>query len=304
MKKAILRVLLIGMILVSCLTLVACGASEGESSSSDSGVSQEASYVERLTGTASFSGLTFAVDPSWPEDTSDERFLEYLMEGDGAILAHTFLNGETKDLATYSDTASSVIAGADKYEIIREWSTRGVSFTAYSYSNGDSLYRIYLLGHADEGQGFSLFITRTPQGVETILNDDVIDAIFDSVTFSPDEVTVDSNIKPETDSSASSTSASETVSQKNAVKKAQSYLRAMAFSRQGLIEQLEYEGFSNEDATYGADNSGADWMAQAVKKAQSYLDAMAFSRQGLIEQLEYEGFTYEEAVHGVDATGL
>ena len=78
----------------------------------------------------------------------------------------------------------------------------------------------------------------------------------------------------------------------------------MAFSREGLIEQLEYEGFSNEDATYGADNSGADWMEQAAKSAESYLDFTSFSRQGLIEQLEYEGFTEEQAIHGADSVGI
>jgi len=99
-------------------------------------------------------------------------------------------------------------------------------------------------------------------------------------------------------------SSTETVSQRNAVQKAKDYLRFMAFSRSGLIKQLEYEGFSNADATYGADNSGANWNDQAVKKAQEYLDFMAFSRQGLIDQLIFEGFTRDQAVHGVNATGL
>ena len=95
----------------------------------------------------------------------------------------------------------------------------------------------------------------------------------------------------------------ETTSQLDAVDRAEDYLAYTAFSRQGLIEQLEYEGFSKEDATYGADNSGADWMKQAEEKAQDYLDYTSFSREGLIEQLEYEGFTNKEAVHGVDSTG-
>src|SRR5699024_10365859 len=34
------------------------------------------------------------------------------------------------------------------------------------------------------------------------------------------------------------------VSQQNAVRSAESYLRFTAFSRQGLIDQLEYEGYS------------------------------------------------------------
>ncbi len=95
-----------------------------------------------------------------------------------------------------------------------------------------------------------------------------------------------------------------TVSQKNALRKAQSYLSYSAFSRKGLIEQLEYEGFSNEDSVYAVDRVGADWKQQAVKKGESYLKYSAFSRQGLIEQLEYEGFTHEEAVYGTEQNGL
>jgi hypothetical protein len=97
---------------------------------------------------------------------------------------------------------------------------------------------------------------------------------------------------------------SETLSQRNAVAKAKQYLDLMAFSRTGLISQLEFEGFSNSDAIYGADNSGADWYEQAAKKAQQYLDIMSFSRQRLIDQLIFEGFTQSQAVHGVDAVGL
>ncbi|NAZ73959.1 hypothetical protein GTQ99_00740 [Kineococcus sp. T13] len=100
------------------------------------------------------------------------------------------------------------------------------------------------------------------------------------------------------------TSSAPTVSQKNAVSKAESYLRYSAFSRSGLIEQLEYEGFSTADATYGVDHVQVNWYEQAEKKAASYLKYSAFSRQGLIEQLEYEGFTHDQAVHGVNSTGL
>ena len=111
--------------------------------------------------------------------------------------------------------------------------------------------------------------------------------------------------KPTTSNSSSGyTYSSETTSQKNAVKKAKSYLEFTAFSRQGLIEQLEYEKFSYDDAVYGVDHCNANWSEQAVKKAKSYLEFMAFSRDGLIEQLEYEGFSYEEAVYGVEANGL
>ena len=78
----------------------------------------------------------------------------------------------------------------------------------------------------------------------------------------------------------------------------------MAFSRTGLIAQLEFEGFSNVDAAHGADNIGADWYAEAARMAQSYLDLMPFSRTGLIDQLIFEGFTQSQAAHGVNAAGL
>lgn len=105
------------------------------------------------------------------------------------------------------------------------------------------------------------------------------------------------------DSESSQSSSGVTVGQQNALEKAKSYLAYTAFSYEGLIEQLEFEGFSHEEAVYGVDNCAADWKEQAAKKAKSYLDYSSFSRQGLIDQLEFEGFTYEEAVYGVEANG-
>jgi hypothetical protein len=96
----------------------------------------------------------------------------------------------------------------------------------------------------------------------------------------------------------------ETVNQKNARQKAEQYLDYSAFSRQGLIQQLEYEGFSAIDAEYGTDAINADWREQAALKAKQYLEYSSFSRQGLIDQLLYEGFTQKQAEYGVSTTGL
>lgn len=94
-----------------------------------------------------------------------------------------------------------------------------------------------------------------------------------------------------------------TTGQKNALSKAHDYLNYSAFSYSGLIEQLEYEGFTPEEATYAADNCGADWNNQASKKALDYLIYSAFSYSGLIEQLEYEGFSTVEATYAADNCG-
>ena len=97
---------------------------------------------------------------------------------------------------------------------------------------------------------------------------------------------------------------SETVSQRNARRKAAEYLEFMAFSRSGLIDQLEFEGFPRPDAEYGVDATPTDWNAQAAKKAAEYLEFTAFSRSGLVEQLVFEGFTPDQAEFGAASTGL
>jgi hypothetical protein len=39
--------------------------------------------------------------------------------------------------------------------------------------------------------------------------------------------------------------------EREAVHSAREYLRSQSFSRRGLIEQLEYEGFTHSQAAYG-----------------------------------------------------
>lgn len=95
-----------------------------------------------------------------------------------------------------------------------------------------------------------------------------------------------------------------TIGQANAVGKAMEYLDYSAFSRKGLIGQLEYEGFDTEDAEFAVDYLDVNWKEQAAKKAQEYMDYSSFSKKGLLDQLEYEGFTAKQAKHGVKAVGF
>lgn len=95
-----------------------------------------------------------------------------------------------------------------------------------------------------------------------------------------------------------------TNAQKQAIGKAQDYLKFTAFSRKGLIKQLEYEGFATADATFAVDLLTVDWNAQAAAKGKSYLDIQHFSRKGLIDQLKYEGFTDAQAAYGATTNGL
>lgn len=95
-----------------------------------------------------------------------------------------------------------------------------------------------------------------------------------------------------------------TKSQKNALARAKQYLDILPYSKQGLIEQLEYEKYSHTDAVYAVEHCGADWYEQAVEKAKDYLDLMPYSHDGLVDQLVYEGFTREQALYGAKQNGL
>ncbi|MBR6902099.1 MAG: Ltp family lipoprotein [Synergistaceae bacterium] len=92
-----------------------------------------------------------------------------------------------------------------------------------------------------------------------------------------------------------------TFGMKNALEKARQYLdTTLAFSYEGLLGQLKHDGYSDNEAEYAVQNSGANWREQAVKAAKNYLGTMPFSRSDLIKQLIHDKFTQEQANYGVE----
>lgn len=128
--------------------------------------------------------------------------------------------------------------------------------------------------------------------------DETAPASTDSVQVE-DKTPVDASKETPTETSTPTA----TMGEQNALNKAADYLAYASFSHSGLISQLEYEGFSTEEATYAVDNCGADWSEQAAQKAKEYIEYSSFSRSSLIDQLEYEGFTAEQAEYGATAIG-
>lgn len=95
-----------------------------------------------------------------------------------------------------------------------------------------------------------------------------------------------------------------TTGKRNALKRAQEYLKNFAFSEKGIADQLKYEEFTDEEIEYAIDNLDENWNEHAAKAAKNYMDLKSFSRKGLIDQLKYEGFTTEQAEYGADSVGL
>lgn len=90
-------------------------------------------------------------------------------------------------------------------------------------------------------------------------------------------------------------------SSEDAISAAEDYLDLTAFSRDELIEQLVYEGYSEDVASAAVDSLDVDWSEQAVKSAQEFLDSGGMSYDGLIDMLKYSGFSSADAKAAVDS---
>lgn len=172
----------------------------------------------------------------------------------------------------YDGIFSISLSGGDKYQSIYDLILENVKFPSFSDAALDKSDVLDDLYGADSGED--------DDDYDYDWDDDDSSASTSFVTSSSGQ---DENLSTE---------------RASALQKAHDYLDYSAFSRTGLIEQLEYEGFSEADATYAVDNCGADWKKQAVLKAKQYRGYSAFSHKGLVEQLEYEGFTHEQAEYG------
>ena len=188
---------------------------------------------------------------------------------------------ETDPVVTYKDVSETVYAKGN----VNVRSGPGTDYTKLGkLSKDDSVKRT---GIGDNGWSRVEYNGKT--------------AYISSEYLSTTKPSTTENKPVETDPPA--TESNVTKGMKNALSSAKSYLRFTAFSYNGLIDQLEYEGYTHDEAVYAADNCGADWKEQALKSAKNYLDVTAFSYSGLIEQLEYEEFTSSQAKYAVDNCG-
>ena len=262
-----------------------------QSPTSDGNQAVEAAYSRTLSKTSAiFIKEVFLADAA--ADFDDPSFLIDLLVS--ADLEATSSNGSCETVEEMSQL------GNDTYFGIYTIKLEGTDITVLGGGAVDEdgnllLVRVFVLGNVD--------------------SDDVFEVV-DSIEV---------NCTPESPSSSSSTSLSlsqssrglsgsstrssgssyaPTRGEQNALNRANDYLEFMSFSRSGLIDQLEFEGYTTSEAEYAVDNCGADWDEQAVLKAEEYLDFMSFSRSGLIDQLEFEGFTYDQASAAATAVGL
>lgn len=307
-RKRMLIAMMAFALAILCALFGCSSSSTQKSSGSASAASATASSQYTVNTTKNFCGITYDANTQWKYvklvDTlygdayyvdAKENMFQFLVYGDNVCADDESLGsgcGLVEGLSCDNSSAQD---------------RDGVAFRSGTVKN-----KHVLVGY-DEETGMGCVVMLIVKDDE--ISDDLSklrDLVFESIKFDPKIAAA--SYKPTTTSQSSQSSSSAaaettqtntpTVSQSNALKMAKQYLGTMPFSHDGLIEQLKYEGFSDEDAAYGVDNCGADWNKQAEKMAKQYLDTMAFSHDGLVEQLIYEGFTPEQAEHGVSSTGL
>lgn len=311
MKKKILSLLLSFSV---CATVVSCSPAPPENSQSkpqsevvEDSRKEKNDFDVATNTTKIFCGYNISFPSSWSKGDNTLSTETYYAESGDAVamfqmqcISSPFKSFDelNADKDSFGDSYGNAY---DSFDVSSstEHSISGTKGLLYDYTGSTSGLDIHgkMLVFVSEVGGNLISLQMVQSNNTEYSYFDDFEKILNSVSLSQSN---ESN--PSSDDSTDSSSAV-SLEYQNALRKARDYLDYTAFSYSGLIEQLEYEQFSIESATYAADNCGADWNKQAAKKAQNYLDFSSFSRQGLIDQLLFEGFTQDQAEYGVSSVG-
>lgn len=297
------KIIVTVIIAIVAIVAIADGETEtpqGGSNNPSSSLSQDATNDNANDATeGATEGTTIPVDPYADAIaiTADELFAAY--DTNEVAADNQYKGKELKVTGTIKDIGKDIL---DHTYITLDTGNLICSVQCYFENN-----QLDAVAELKKDQIITLVGKCNGQSMNVILKNSVIVSVTDATTENtiPGETTTGTTTPAEQQpEETQAATAAATTGEKNALRAANNYLGLMAFSYEGLIEQLEFDGYTNAECVYAADNCGADWNEQAVRKAKSYLDLMPFSRSGLIDQLVFDGFTYEQAEYGVDANDM
>lgn len=319
---------------LTIITLMACGdntsqkvqseseksqvnTQEVEDTQDDSVVSDTIANSEEQEKTVEFQsyeikGYEFQVPSAWVKKEENDKASFYIYdEANPTIVsfyASAYESDNFEEQYKFFDDAMNLL-GANKQNYSREQISK--------YTVGDIMFFVGECSDNEKHQVYAFLPDKTSNSIITVSMTESKDSAnsyqhqFLEVlnTISPTETKISQEevwANAEKDPMADFT-----LSQKNAIERAQSYLSYSGFSRVGLIRQLssDGEGYPAEDAeiavSYLEQNGLVDWNAEAAEKAQSYMNYSNFSRDGLYNQLvsDSEGFTPEQAEYALSQVG-
>lgn len=242
-------------------------------------------------------------DGTLSDDTIDEYINDFVNSSDGAFNNFTNFTSVAEKTKTSRIPYTRVYADGDI--VLKDNSKLNTDLTFYFISNNkkDKFVVFMYIQYDGLKYDYEYMVHQIIQNIE-VTDKKSTDEKEDTTNDTSNSTTNSSDNSSDTPTTTPSTSTpSPTVGQKNALNRALDYLDYNEFSRKGLIDQLLYDGYTQEEAEYGADHTNANWDEEAALKAMDYLSVMSFSRQGLIEQLMFDGFTQEQAEYGVTQNG-
>lgn len=286
--------MIIGM--AAIIGLVGCGS---ESPAPTEKATTEAKQETETWSSWEYEGVIMDIPDSWEysEEQSNENF-KYYYPKDGMFMISIDDPFEIND-----DTFKEYISGME--------GTKGITVDNSEIYNfrGDSAIHLNMTyegdGSTQKMESIVININEKQMGFTLSSPKEgkyqtEFTKILNSITITdPAEPSTEATTEPEPEETTEAEPEA-TTGQLNALDKAMDYLSFTAFSKKGLRDQLEYDGYNDDEIEYAVDNCGADWNEQAVKKAEEYLDFTSFSKEGLIDQLEYDGFTEKQAKYGAD----
>ena len=75
-------------------------------------------------------------------------------------------------------------------------------------------------------------------------------------------------------------------------------------SKDGIIDQLIYDGCEEDDAAFAANHCGADWNEQADRFVKEFFLEYGYDREELIDKLITNAkFTQKQAEYAADQNG-
>lgn len=213
------------------------------------------------------------------------------------------------DALTGAEAAAVNAGGQEKAEVVRDaLSILG----AGGYSRREVVNQLMEKGHSSEDAAFgadncgSDWKNQAARRGEALLASTTfsLDGLISQLLllgFTQEEAEAGAQMAYENQESSEET----TASMENALREAQNVLAGNDYySYTGMIQKLRSAGYSQEEATYAADNCGADWKDQARRQASFLLLYQNMNHDELIKALLAQGFTEEEAEYGYNQNGL
>ena len=253
-----------------------------------------------------FANMTYEIPVDWKEIGNNTELNHYYYSDTSMIMVNN--GSSTSGKTVLNETDQEVYLKAleqsfEKFELIEKNTYSVGPYTGFSFkanittNSNDSLMYAIVFDNAKQLRAFTI---NSFNGAD---DSAILDDVAASVKFDDSEAANTETAATQAKGNSSGTNEIKEFNQETAVERAKFHTKYNSYSQKGLVKMLVYEGFSDEDAEYGAANCGADWNKEAVEDAESYLNYKSYTRQELYDQLKYEGYTEGQILYALAKAG-